>query len=416
MVEQNQKKTVLFMRGYFMPETAASNQMCVDYIQALSQNGYRVRLLCPVPTRGVSEEVRKAYKKKKYEQPDENITIRRFWLPSERGGAVKRAIRYLMQNVYQVVYALTHSYDALFLYSTPPTNGAVGALLRILKKKPFIYNLHDVFPDSLVNAGMTREGSLLWKLGNKMEQFTYRHADRIVTVSDGIRENILKKGVPEDKIQVVYNWVDANKILRIPRSENTMLQEFGIDGSKFLVTYAGNIGEAQGVMTILESAVYLKDNSRIRFVIIGNGAKEEACKQLAAEQQLNNVTFVPMQGPDRLSEVYSLGDVSLVSCKAGFGTCGMPSKTGSIMSASTAVVASFDLDSELTSILTRSQAGVCVEPGNGRALADAILQLSENTEVCETLGKNGRKYLEQNMTKEICTQQLVSVVKSTVEM
>ena len=137
-------KHILFMKGYFPPESASSNQMSLDLIEKLGNRGMTVTVLCPVPTRGVTKEQRSYYSKHRNEKLFENVLVKRFWLPVEKKQVFLRAIRYLMQNLYQISYALSHKYDILFLYSTPPTNGLVGGLLQKIKRVPFIYYLHDI--------------------------------------------------------------------------------------------------------------------------------------------------------------------------------------------------------------------------------------------------------------------------------
>ena len=405
---------VLFMRGYFLPETASDNQMIMEFITDLSENGFVVKVLCPLPTRGVDNNVRNKYKKKKQEIINDNLLIRRFYLPKESKKVILRVLRYFMQNVYQIGYALTHKYDVLFLYSTPPTNGFVGAMLRCMKKKPFVYYLHDVFPDSLISAGMVSQDSKIFKIGRKVEDFSYRHADKVIAVSKGIERNIREKGVPQNKTSVVYNWVDEHKITRIPRGKNTLIEEFNLDPNKFLVTYAGNIGEAQGIHTVLETANFLKDDLGIHFVIIGNGSQKQKCEDYVKERHLENITMIPMQGIDRLSEVYSLGDVSLVLCKKGFGSSGMPSKTGSIMSASTATIASFDMDSELAKIIEENRTGICVPPEDPWKLKEAIVFLRDNPALTKQYGENGREYLLENMTRNVCVEALIDVLNEVL--
>lgn len=412
MEGQTQRKKVLFMRGYFFPESAASNKMCQELIDVMADSGLSVELICPIPTRGVTDEVRKSYSEKKIQKPADHIVIRRYWLPKEGKRTVVRAARYLMQNFYQFFYALFHSYDVLFLYSTPPTNGLVGGLLRVLKKKPFVYNLHDVFPDSMVEGGMTTEGSAIYKIGRVIENYTYKHSDRIVVLSNGIKQNLIHKNVPNQKIRTVFNWADDKAVVHVQRSENTLFREFALDEDKFIVTYAGNIGVAQGVDVIVKAAEKLKDNSDILFVIIGNGAKEQDCREMAKE--LNNVQFFPMQDISRLSEVYSLGDASIVTCKKGFGKCGMPSKTVNIMAAETALIATFDSDSDLANMIKKNNCGICVEPEKAALLAESIEWLSHNRGKCLEYGKNGRKYVATALNKDKCITELIGVVNEVI--
>lgn len=399
------------MRGYYFPETAASNKMCQELVESLARKGIAVEILAPVPTRGVSDEIREKYKKKKKEEfLDGAITIKRYWLPKEKKSILQRALRYFMQNLYQIIYGLKNKYDVLFLYSTPPTNGVVGGIISLLRKKPFIYNLHDVFPDSLIESGIATEKSVAYKIGKRLENFSYRHSSKIIVLSKGIKHNLENKKVPNEKMSIVYNWVDEKSVVSIDRSNNSMVSEFNIDPDKFIVTYAGNIGVAQGVETIISAAKLLAENDHIQFVIVGNGAREEECKKLA--RKLKNVIFLPMQNINRLSEVYSLGDISIVTCKKGFGKCGMPSKTVNIMSAKTTLLATFDQDSDLANILSVNECGICIEPESPKALANQILELSNDREKCERLANNGRQFVEKELNKEKCISEIIDIIEN----
>ena len=96
-------------------------------------------------------------------------------------------------------------------------------MVKKIKKIPMIYNLQDIFPDSLVASDLTRKGSLLWKIGRKIENFTYKNADKIIVISEGFKKNIMEKGVPESKIEVIYNWVDENEVIAVERNSNILL-------------------------------------------------------------------------------------------------------------------------------------------------------------------------------------------------
>lgn len=409
------RKLVLILSAYFVPESAAYIHLMLDLIQTLEGRGFEVEVLAPTPTRGVSDSVRREYSDRKFERIGPHSMVRRFWLPRERGGAAHRALRYVLQNAYQTFYGLTHTYDVLFLYSTPPTNGFMGAVLRKLRKRPLIYNVQDVFPDSLVSAGMAAEGSLPVRIGQAMESFAYANSDEVVAIGDQIKDNLVGKGVDETKVSVVYNWVDDTAIHPVARKDNRLFQELGLDENSFVVAYAGNVGMAQGIDVLIEAAALLRDEHDISFVVIGSGACLDSCVELARRYHLTNVTFAPVQSLERVSEVYSLGDVSLVSCRAGFGGCGLPSKTCSIMATETPVIASFDLDSELASIVRQNKIGVVVPAGDARGLADAILSLKTDGVRVREYGRNGRALLTQRMSRRVCCNKLADIVERCIE-
>lgn len=406
----NVPSKVLLMRGYFPPESAASNQMCLDLIKRLGERGMEVTVACPIPTRGVSDEVRRKYMIKKKEELYPNVTIKRYWLPKEKNNSMLRAARYLMQNVYQFFYGLHTQYDVLFLYSTPPTNGMIGGMLARIKKKSFFYYLHDIFPDSLVQTGLTQTGSLIWKIGRRIENYSYKRASKVITISESMKDNIIEKGVSSEKIAIVPNWVNVEQVHHIERDKNTLINEYHIDPEKFIVTYAGNIGESQSVDTLIETAKLLMSEEDVLFVVIGDGTEKEKCMSIA--NGLSNVMFIPMQSPTRISEVYSLGDVSTVLCKKGVGTAGMPSKTGSIFATSTMIIAAFDHGSDLQKIIDQNNLGICVDPEKPESLAEAIMWAKSNRECVKQRGERGNNYLANHMTADICTDKLWSIICS----
>ena len=233
----------------------------------------------------------------------------------------------------------------------------------------------------------------------------------IIVISEDFKRNIMAKGVPEDKIVVVYNWVDQNAVKDIPRPENKLFAMYNLDPSKFYVTYNGNIGLTQNMDMLLEVAKSLEANEDIHFVLVGNGAYLDQVKLIIQERNVGNVTLLPFQPYEDISHVFSLGNVSLVISKPGVGANSVPSKTWSIMSASRPVLANFD-ENELKSIIEENNCGIFTKAGDKVAFTDAILKLYNDRELCREMGKNGRKFVMENLTKEVGTQKYVDVIKS----
>ena len=405
---------ILRLCPYYEPEQISSSYLTKDLEEAYVNAGFEIEIYVPTPTRSISKEVRKQYKKIKYEEKfNGKIKVYRFSMFREGKNPVYRAIRYLLCNTIHYFKGI-HAKDINLIIagSTPPTQGMIAAFVKKRLNVPMVYRLSDVFPDSLVNTGLAKYGSLLWRIGRIIEDFTYKNADKIVVVSNDIKQNIISKGVPLKKIEVVHDWTDENAIKNITRDKNTLFDELHLDRNLFYITYAGNLGNSQGVETILGAADLLKDKTDIRFIIFGNGLKENELKQLASVKQLNNISFYPLQPQGRISEVYSLGDASIVICKYGVGKTGMPSKTWSIMSAGTAVLASFDYNTELQYIIENYNTGLFSKADDFSKLADNIFTLYSNRELCKNYGQNGRKYIEEQLTKTKCTKQMIDIISS----
>ena len=404
---------ILQLAGYFFPEKAASIYLEENRYEAFSNAGFKTIVYAARPQRGLTEEEYQEYKNKKLEMMyNGGVEVHRFAMYREGKNAVLRAFRYFLISVVQLWKGIwAKDIDLIYVASTPPTQGALAALVKKFKKVPFVYNLQDIFPDSLAGTGLAKKGGLLWKIGRTIENFTYRNADKIIVISQDFKKNIMAKGVPEDKIVVVYNWVDQNAVKDIPRSENKLFAMYGLDPSKFYVTYNGNIGLTQNMDMLLEVAKALEANEDIQFVLVGNGAYLEDVKRIIAERNVQNVTLLPFQPYEEISHVFSLGDVSLVISKPGVGANSVPSKTWSIMSASRPVLANFD-ENELKSIIEKNNCGIFTKAGDKVAFTDAILKLYNDRELCREMGKNGRKFVMENLTKEVGTQKYVDVIRS----
>ena len=399
---------ILFLDAYFEPEITSYTHLEKDLMDALVAFGYDIDVVCPTPTRGIDGQTAKKYSKiREQVLYDGKVRVHRFWAPQEGRNTLIRAFRYFWCNLrsFSVAKKLK-GFDLIFCNSTPPIQGLVAAKLKKKFNVPFVYNLQDIFPDSLVGAGKTKEGSFIWKMGRRIENKTYAAADKIIVISNAFKKNNSEKGVSDDKVRVVYNWVDADLIKPIGRRDNRLFDELGISRDGFIVVYAGNFGKAQGVKVILDSANLLKVRSDIKFVLFGCGAEYEEMIAYKEQNNIDNVIITPLLPQERVSEVYSLGDVNLITCKKGLGAASFPSKTWSIMACNSRIIASYDTDSELAKVIADSNAGLVVEPEDPIVLADAIVkEMTYNHEV------DLRKFLSKVADKTSCVTKYVEVIK-----
>lgn len=398
----------IFPCSYYLPETAASLYITDNIVHACADKGIQVDLYTPSPTRNVPDG---SVWEREERQMDGKLRIHRFHLYGEGKNPMLRALRYFLGEFILLHFCMWKKYDVAFVDSTPPIQGLKMPLIKWLKRKPTIYNVQDIFPDSLVGTGLTHEGSLIWKIGRIVEKITYRYADKIIVISEDFKKNIMAKGVPEDKIVVVYNWVDQNKVVDVPREENKLFDAYGLERSKFYITYNGNIGLTQNMDMLLDVAKELQEEYEdIHFVLVGNGSYLDEVKRKVADQQLDNVHLLPFQPYEDISHVFSLGDASLVISKPGVGANSVPSKTWSIMSASRPVLANFD-ENELKTIIENNHCGIFTKAGDKDAFKESILTLYNHRELCKEYGYNGRKFVLDNLTREVGTQKYVDVIK-----
>lgn len=428
---------LLYLTAYSYPEQAASSYLGSNRNQAFIDMGWSMVSYTPTPCRGIDTETRKKYKKiKREERLNGRLIVHRFSMFAEGKNPVLRALRYglcAIKHFNRGVFAKdARQCDVMFIASTPPIQGAMAAMVKNCRRDhiPLVYNLQDIFPDSLAGTGLAKKGGLLWKIGRVIENFTYRNADKIIVISQDFKRNIMAKGVPEEKIEIIYNWVDQNMVVDVPRDKNKLFDMYDLDRSKFYVTYNGNIGLTQNMEMLAEVARELEQEGRedIHFVLTGNGAywdtlvaklrglKEE--KRVKAPDgteaiTFGNITLLPFQPYEDISHVFSLGDASLVISKPGVGENSVPSKTWSIMSASRPVLANFD-ENELKTIIADNNCGIFTKAGDKEAFKAAILKLYGDKELCREMGKNGRQFVMDNLTKEVGTQKYVDVIRSVV--
>ncbi len=412
---------ILKFGSYAYPERISSTHLSADLNEEYEKAGFYTENYVPTPSRGIDKATRKKYKKIPYEEfYNGHVMLHRFPLMAEGKNPVLRALRYLLCNLKQYKYGKrAKDIDLISGSSTPPTQGYLCAKVKKkLSKKygrdvPFIYNLQDIFPDSLVHTGLTKKGSILWKIGRRMEDKIYAAADKIVVISEGFKENIMAKGVPEEKIVIIENWIDVNEVVPVAREDNILFEKFGLDPAKFYITYSGNVGHTQNMDMLLDVAKSIAEvNGDIEFVIIGEGAaKAHVCERIENEKILNVHTF-PFEDYKNIAHVFSLGDMGLIISKAGVGANSVPSKTWSIMSAGRPVLASFDKEGDLDRVITENEAGVCIAPADVEGFKTAILSAYENRDMRQEWGKNGRAYVEAHLTREIGTGKWVELLSS----
>lgn len=230
--------------------------------------------------------------------------------------------------------------------------------------------VQDVWPDNAVQTGLIRKGGLLYRFFESVQRYVYRKADRIVCISDDIRAFLIEKGIPAEKIEVIYNWGYGDAPVSIPWEENRFVQKYGLSKDRFYAVYAGNIGRMQNVGLVAEAAALLQADEKIRFLIVGDGVKRDEIS--AAVKDMPNVTMLPMQPQSLAEHVYSAAGVNLIPLQPGGAKTAMPSKTAVILSCGRPTVFCFGADASFTGRLGQYPGCESVDPGDAQALADAI--------------------------------------------
>ncbi|MBA2312927.1 MAG: glycosyltransferase family 4 protein [Actinobacteria bacterium] len=280
--------------------------------------------------------------------------------------------------------------DGVLALSPPLTLGLTGWTVARARSCPFVFTIHDVYPDVAVELGVLSDKRLIG-LARILESFCYDRADAVTVLSDELRANVARKTKSPGKVRTIPNFVDTDWIVPAPRA-NAYRQEFGLD-DKTVVMYAGNVGLSQSLDLLIEAAGALAHEPHLAFVINGQGAARPELERRA--RGLANVKFVDMQPAARLPEVLAAADIHVVPLKRGLARSSVPSKTYSILASGRALLASVDTDSEVTRIVHRSQGGVAVPPEDAEAFTKALQSMLDSPDETRRMGQGGRAYAER---------------------
>ena len=264
----------------------------------------------------------------------------------------------------------------VILTVSPPLGLALSAIfLSKLWKTPYVFDVEDLQPDAA--SAMDMLPSWVLKLMYRVEHLAYRHATLVSTITKGMRDRIIEKGIPAEKVVLFEPRVD-DSLADISAEEGTSFrQRYGL-GDKFLATHSGNIGVKQGIDVILDTAALTRDDANMVFLIVGNGAVRDKLERRARELNLQNVLFMPLLDSQEFRGLLSASDICLVTQLKTVSDIVFPSKTVTYLGAGCPVVASVNRDSEVARVVRESGAGTVVEPEQPEALRAAIYALKED--------------------------------------
>lgn len=400
---------VTFITGHLCKERhALLHELALD----LGKNGAEVTVLTGFPSRRISEEVRNYYLNHPVEQISGNVVVRRIGSRNGEGeGLFDRMLKYLHLTYDLYKEAKNTPTDAYYIYSSPPFLGWMGILLS--KYAPTLYNAQDLFPDTLIRIKGYKESNPLIKFLRFMEKKVYQGNTRIITISEEMKETIASQGCPREKIGVIYNWADTESLYHVDRESNRLMEELGISKDGFIVSYAGDIGLFQGWPVIVEAAKKVhQENENIRFVIIGSGSYKQKLEERIVRENLSYITTYPLQPASRLPEIYSIGDLELVSIEPGLSKMALPSKTFVIMASGSALLSLVDQTSDIARLIKEREMGYTLELRDSQELADTILKAYDEQDKLPQMGRNAREVCKEIATRTKQTEKYYQELKA----
>jgi colanic acid biosynthesis glycosyl transferase WcaI len=386
---------ILVLSIYYPPEPGANARIVSELAREWSRLGHEVTVLTDIP-HYPDDKVPPEYQdgQRREETIDGVRVIRCPLVIRDRASTMGR----LLNNISFAFSAFLRSRragkaDVIYVYS-PPIFLILGAwLMRVFKRAPVVFNVQDIYPDVAIAHGFLTN-PLLVRGFKWFERWTYKRATRVTVISEGFRRNLLAKGVPDRKIDIIPNCVDADQFTPGPR-DNDFRRTHAPNG-EFMVLYGGNLGHAQGLETVIEAARLLEGKrDDIKFVVVGDGVEGEKLRALHKKYGLKNLHFVGPVPRETMPSIVDAADACLVILRAQKSRIWIQSKTYEIMAAGKPIIASIDSDGDNWRLVAESEGGLHATPGDPAALARAAEQLADDRELCKELGVRGRKHIEE---------------------
>lgn len=384
----------LVLSEYFSPEVGATQVRLGAMCRELVRAGHEVEVVTGMPHHPAGRifpGYRGRFTSVEFQG---GVKVRRTWLYAATGSGWRRILNYLsfmLTSLYGVARARRPDY--IFVDSPPLFLGISGWLASLYWRRPFIFNVADLWPDSVRDLGILDEGLFL-KGAFSLENWIYRRARFVNAVTRGIEDVLLKrKGVPREKVLFLPNGVDTSIIQPLP-ADLSLKRELGLAGKRVAI-YAGNHGYAAGAEQILHAASLLGAHPDIHFLFVGDGPDKPRLQQLARDLGLANVTFLDTVPLDRLPSYLALSEIAVVTLrKAGVTRGARPAKAFVMMAAAKPIVLAAEGEAE--ELIHSSDAGLIVPPDRPELFAAAILSLFDNPQGAREMGARGLRFVREN--------------------
>jgi colanic acid biosynthesis glycosyl transferase WcaI len=406
---------IVYVSAYFPPEMGAPAARVSELSRAWVKAGHKVTVLTGFanhPT-GVKAPTDRRTLTRRETWEGVNV-VRSYVYAAANKGTARRMASYgsFMTSASLIGPARISRPDIVIGTSPHLLTPVAGYTYARLKGAPFVFEVRDLWPESIIAVDAMKEGAMIRGL-KKLAKYLYFHSDRVVTVGQGYKRCIHDLyGLPLDRMDVVPNGVDVSHFAPSPRS-NEIRSTYGW-GDKFVVMYIGTHGMAHGLSTTLDAAKKLASNPNIHFVFVGEGAEKENLKAKSAQMGLQNVQFIDQQPKSKVPLFYAACDIGLVSLRnTPLFQEVLPSKIFEYLGMERPMVISVDGDARR--LVEEAGAGLFVPPENADALADAVVKLSQSPENLTKMGQSGRRYVMENYDRNALAQKYLTVLQDIVD-
>ena len=405
---------ILFLTHYFPPEVNAPATRTYEHAKEwVKDENIEVTVITNNPNHpaGVLYE---GYENRwfKKEEIDGIEVIRVKTYPAPNKGFFKRTINFSFYMLMAQVGSIFVDKPDVVIATSPQLLCAFsGYFVSLFKKVPFVFELRDLWPESIVAVGAMKRNFII-RFCEKVVLFLYKRSALIISLTDSFKEYLIKRGIDAKKIAVIKNAVELDNFKREKISVEKCKKDFGVEG-KMVLSYIGTLGMAHALDKVLDCAKALETMEDVQFLIVGSGAEKDKLEEKKRKENIHNVTFVGQVNKEVVKEYYAISDIGLVTLKKNERFSGViPSKIFEYMAMEVPIIIS--VDGEARQIVEESGGGIFVEPENVEQMAEMVKNLIQKPETMAEMGKNGRMYVEKNFDRKELAQKQLDVLKSVV--
>lgn len=385
---------ILFLTDNFPPEVNAPASRTFEHCREWVNLGEQVTVITCAPN-FPKGKVFSGYRNRLWQtETMEGIRVIRVWTYiTANEGFVRRSLDYLSFMVVATIASLWIRKVDVVIGTSPQFFTVCAAyVVGLLKHVPWVFELRDIWPESIKAVGSMQDGPL-YRMLERLELFLYKKANRIIALTQSFKKELIARGVEADKIDVVTNGVDLS--LFKPRNKNVALvQSLGLE-NQFIAGYIGTIGMAHGLETLIEAAEIIQNisnnqnqNHNIKILLLGDGARKESLKQLAKDKGLSNLIFIDTVSKAEVADYWSLLDISIIHLKKDplFEKV-IPSKLFECMAMGIPVL--HGVLGESAEIVNSLGVGKTISPESSQELAKELLRLAKNPQELELMRQAG---------------------------
>jgi glycosyltransferase involved in cell wall biosynthesis len=401
---------ILFITDNFPPEVNAPATRTYEHCKHWVEMGAEVTIITCAPN-FPQGKVYKGYKNSliKKEKMDGIKVIRVWSYITANEGKIKRTLDYLSFSFSAFWVSLFKQTDIIIATSPQFFTTWAACALAVLKRKPWVFELRDLWPESIKAVGALNEGAI-YNILEKIELFLYRHANLIVPNTPAFKENLIKRGINRKKIKVIPNGANL-ELFSQRKKEQSLIDKLRLDG-KFICGYLGTHGLAHNLDFILDCAASI-DDSDIAFIFIGDGAEKKNLLKQAEQLSLKNVAFLDPIPKENVPSYLSLFDVALVSLKKSdtFKTV-IPSKI--FEAAAMGIPILLGVEGQAKEIMLEYDAGLCYEPENESDFMEKLGTLKNNDAVYKKISKHSKK-LAQFYDRKLLAKKMLQKLSTALQ-